>query len=195
MGIKMNHTAQAGLFDPLEIQGLHLPNRIVMPPMGMYLAGAAGEVTDSNIQHYLARANAHPGLIIVEFTYVALSGRPRVGVLGIDNDSQIAGLRRLATAVKQTGTLAAIQIAHHGAHAPSSVTGHQPLGPSDVVPPGAVEMPRALTIEEIADLVRAFGDAAARAAEAGFDLVELHGAHGFLLSEFVSPYTNRRQDS
>lgn len=121
-------------------------------------------------------------------------GRPGRGVLAIDNDDRISGLRRVASAIKETGTPAAIQLAHGGARAPSALTGHRPVGPSDVPPPMAVETPRALTPEEMVTLARAFGDAAVRAARAGFDAVELHGAHGYLLSQFVSPYTNRRQD-
>ena len=192
----MKGLTRRGLFEPIQIGTLRLANRIVMPPMGISMATPAGEVTDDHIQHYVARAKAHPGLIIVEYTWVAPDGRPHTpGVLGIDNDDKIPGLRRLAAAIKETGTPVAIQLAHAGARARSAIIGHQPAGPSDVLAPGEVETPRALTVDEIAALVRAFGDAAVRAAEAGFDAVELHGAHGFLLSQFVSPYTNRRQDA
>ena len=185
-----------GLFSPIQIKTLCLSNRIVMPPMGVGMATPTGGVADGHIQHYVARARAHPGLIIVEFTWVAPDGRPHTpGVLGIDSDNQIPGLRRLASAIKETGTPVAIQLAHAGARARSAIIGCQPAGPSDVLAPGESEKPRTLRVEEIAVLVRRFGDAALRAAEAGFDAVELHGAHGFLLSQFVSPYTNQRQDA
>jgi len=192
----MKNLTEKGLFDAIQVGTLHLANRIVMPPMGISMATPAGEVTDDHIQHYVARAKAHPGLIIVEYTWVVPNGRPHTpNVLGIDDDDKISGLRRLATAIKKTGTPVAIQLAHAGARARSAIIGNQPAGPSNVLAPGEVETPRAMTIEEIAALVRAFGDAAVRSAEAGFDAVELHGAHGFLLSQFVSPYTNQRQDA
>lgn len=190
----MKGSTRKGLFDPVQIGTLCLANRVVMPPMGMGMATLAGEVTDGNIRHYVARAKAHPGLIIVEFCSVAPGGRPSPRQLAIDNDAQIVGLRRLTTAIKETGTPVAIQLAHAGALTRATITGHQPVGPSDVLPPAAVEAPHALAVDEIATLVRTFGDAAVRAVEAGFDAIELHGAHGYLLSQFVSPYTNRRED-
>jgi len=192
----MKSITRKGLFDPIQIGPLCLANRIVMPPMGIAKATPAGEVTDSHIQHYVARAKERPGLIIVEFTWVSSDGRPHTPrVLGIDNDDKIPGLRRLVAAIKETGTPVAIQLAHAGAHALAVITGCQPVGPSDVLLPGAVEIPLTLTVNEITTLVRIFGDAAVRAAEAGFDAIELNGAHGFLLSQFISPYTNRRQDA
>jgi len=162
--------------------------------MATYMAGVDGEVNDRHIQHYLERARAHPGFIVVEVTCVSVEGRISSGVLGIDNDRQIPGLRRLAAAVKGEGTPVSIQIAHGGAKAIHPLAGDK-VAPSNVCPPGAADTPRALTSEEISTLVRTFGDAAVRAAEAGFDAVELHGAHGYLLSQFLSPYTNRRKDA
>lgn len=191
----MKDRSGEGLFSPIQIGSLHLANRIVMPPMATYMATATGEVTESHIQHYVSRARAHPGLIIVEVTWVEPRGRSDRGLLGIDNNGRISGLRHLATAIKETGTPVAIQLGHGGAHATSSFTGQKPVGPSEVRPPRATETPQALTLGEIARLVRTFGDAAVRAAEAGFDAVELHGAHGYLLSQFLSPYTNRRKDA
>ena len=192
----MKSTKGKGLFDSIQVGTLRLSNRIVMPPMGIRKATPVGEATDDHIRHYAARAKATPGLIIVEFTWVEPRGKPHTpGVLGIDNNDKIPGLRRLAVAVRETGTPVVIQLAHAGARALSTITGHQPAGPSDVRFHGAAETPRGLTVDQIAELTGMFGDAAVRAAEAGFDGVELHGAHGFLLSQFLSPYANRRQDA
>jgi len=190
----MKNSARKGLFSPIRMGTLHLANRIVMPPMVMDMVTPTGEVTDDNIQHYVARARAHPGLIIVEATSIAPGGRLRAKGLRIETDDQVVGLRRLTTAIKKTGTPVAVQLVHAGAHAPNSLTGKQPVAPSEIVPPRGNETPRVLTINEITSLVNAFGGAAVRALEAGFDAIELHGAHGFLLSQFLSPYTNLRQD-
>ena len=191
----MRTSAQQGLFSPIGIGTLSLANRIVMPPMWTRKASSTGEVTDRLIQHYLARGKAHPGLIIIEVSSVIPGGELGPRVLRIDSDDCVSGLERLATAIKGTGTSVAIQLAHAGAHAPRSITGQRPVAPSEIIPPRGTETPRELTINEIIGLVTVFGDAALRAAKAGFDAVELHGAHGYLLSQFVSPYTNRRHDA
>ena len=190
----MDDSTRPGLLDPIQVGTLSVPNRIVMPPMGIGKATASGEVTEDHIEHYVARAKARPGLIIVEFTWVEARGSPVSKALGIDTDDKIPGLRRLVSAVKETGTPVAIQIAHAGARVRYSASGQHPVGPSHIKPPRAVETPHVLTVDEIGGLVEKFADAAVRAAEAGFDAVELHGAHGYLLSQFVSPYTNQRQD-
>jgi 2,4-dienoyl-CoA reductase-like NADH-dependent reductase (Old Yellow Enzyme family) len=114
--------------------------------------------------------------------------------LGICADAHVAGLAPIAAAIHDGGALAIIQITHGGARCPSAATGRQPAGPSDVRVPGDAEDPRPLTIDEIRELPALFAAGARRAMEAGFDGVEVHGAHGYLLNEFASPHTNRRTD-
>ena len=184
----------AGLFDPIEIKRLTLKNRLVMPPMATGMALEDGEVTDRHLKHYAARAQGGVGLIIIEHTYVVEEGKLSKGQTGIYNDKLIPGLKRLAQSIHDEGAKVVIQLNHGGAKISRNTTGNQPSGPWDIMLPNAIEAPRPLGIPEIKALVVKFGQAAYRAMEAGFDSVELHGAHGFLLSQFLSPYTNRRPD-
>lgn len=184
----------AGLFDPIDIKGLKLKNRIVMAPMETRMATADGEVTERHIRHYTARARGGAGLIIVEHTFVMPNGRLSPAQLSLCDDTLVAGLRQLVDAVHQQGAKIAIQLTHAGAAARRETIGEQPVGPSNVPLRSGGQPPRALTIPEIETLVEAFGEAARRAVIAGFDAVELHGAHGFLLCQFLSPLTNRRDD-
>ncbi|MFQ6076288.1 MAG: NADH:flavin oxidoreductase [Candidatus Bathyarchaeia archaeon] len=180
-----------GLFDQLKIGPLRLKNRIVMPPMATNRATTQGEVTEALIKHYTQRARG-PGLIIVEHSYVAMDGRLRQRQLGIYDDELVPGLTRLTKAVHQHGTPIAIQLNHAGGRTTSDVCGAQPVAPSPIML--STERSRELTLDEIDSLVEAFGQAARRAIEAGFDAVEVHGAHGFLLNQFLSPLANERDD-
>ena len=183
-----------GLFDPITISGLTLKNWIVMPPMATYLANNGGEVTDKHLHHYGARARADVGLIILEHTYVHPGGRAGETQIGIHHDGLIPGLRRLADAIRLGGAAAGIQITHAGSRTTAAVIGTQPMAPSDLPDVSSHETPRAMTADDIGVLVDAFAAGARRAVEAGFDCVELHGAHGYLLGQFLSPLTNRRSD-
>jgi len=176
-----------GLLDPLEVKGLTLKNRIVMPPMQTSLATAQGFVTEKLIEHYVRRSGAL-GLLIVEHSYVSIDGRLSERQLGIYDDALVPGLEKLSSSVHATGTPVVIQINHAGGSANKEITGIQPVAPS---PTGYA---RELKVEEIEALVEAFSMAAERAMRAGFDGVEVHGAHGFLLNQFYSPLTNRRRD-
>jgi len=182
------------LSDPLITDKIEIKNRIVMPPMANDLSSENGEVTDRHIDHYVARARADVGLIIVEHSYIVPEGKMSVNQLGIHKDDIVPGLRRLADSIREAGARSAIQLTHAGANTTSEVCGCQPVGPSNIAVPGRKEEPRPLEAAEIRDLVDAYRQAARRALEAGFDSIEVHGAHGFLLSEFVSPHTNRRTD-
>ena len=184
----------ADLSTPLPIGGLTMRNRIVMPPMANNLADEKGRVTDRLVEHYRVRAAGGPGMIVVEHSYVEPGGRIDVHQLGICRDTHIEGLTRIARAVHDGGALAVIQITHGAARCPSAATGRQPVGPSDVRVPGDPEDPRPFTPDEIAALPGLFAAAARRARAAGFDGVEVHGAHGYLLNEFTSPFTNHRTD-
>lgn len=178
----------SGLLDPLEVKGLTLKNRIVMPPMHTGLATAEGAVTDNLIEHYIRRSRAL-GLLIVEHSYVSLEGKVSERQVGIYKDSLVLGLEKLSSSIHATGTPVVIQINHAGRVASREVTGKQPVAPS------LGENARELKVEEIEALAEAFSMAAERAMGGGFDGVEVHGAHGFLLNQFFSPLTNRRRDN
>jgi len=180
------------LFDPLRVGRLELRNRIVMPPMATELAGRRGEVTPRLIDHYVERVEGL-GLIIVEHSYVDVGGRLSPLQLGAYDDSLVPGLARLADAVHRLGTPIALQINHAGRRTTSFDCGRQPVAPSPISLPEG-EVPRELLREEVEGLVERFCQAARRVVEAGFDAVEVHGAHGFLLNQFVSPLSNRRSD-
>jgi NADPH2 dehydrogenase len=184
-----------GLFSTLTIKNFTLNNRIVLPPMANNMSDDSGAVTDRHIEHYVRRAKAGVGMVIVEHAYVRLDGRVNKTQLGIHNDALISGLRRLAEAVKAHGTIVGIQITHGGGKATHETAGGPPVAPSAGIVPGATEPSVALTIEQIEEIREAFVAAAHRALAAGFDFVEVHGAHGYLLSQFLSPLTNRRQDA
>lgn len=180
------------LFDSLRVGRLELRNRIVMPPMATGLAGRRGEVTPGLIDHYVERAEG-PGLVIVEHSYVDVGGRLGPRQLGVYDDRLVPGLARLADAVHGRGTPIALQINHAGRKTTSQACGRQPVAPSPIPSPEG-EAPRELGSGEVRELVERFCDAARRVVEAGFDAVEVHGAHGFLLNQFVSPLSNRRSD-
>ena len=183
-----------GLFDPINIRGLSLKNRLVMPPMATGMATEDGEVTDRHINHYVTRARGGVGLIIIEHTYVSEDGKAHKGQLGLYNDTLISGLKRLVKSIHAEGTKVIIQLTHAGAKASRNIIGKQPSGPSEILFPNSSETPRSLAVPEIEELVVKFGEAAYRAIEADVDSIELHGAHGFLLCQFLSPYANQRRD-
>ena len=176
-----------GLLDPLEVKGLTLKNRIVMPPMHTGFATTKGAVTENLIKHYLQRSKAL-GLLIVEHSYVVIDGKLSEKQLGVYNDSLIPGLEKLVKNVHETGTPLVIQINHAGSRGEMGISGVQPVAPSPS------ENARELQVEEIEALVDAFALAAERAIKAGFDGVEVHGSHGFLINQFYSPLFNRRRD-
>ena len=182
------------LSDPISADGLTLKNRIVMPPMANDLSSERGEVTQKHLDHYRARAEGGAALIIVEHSYIVPEGKMTRNQLGIYDDGLVDGLRGLAGAIRAAGARSAIQLTHAGANTTAEICGCQPVGPSDIPVPNREEKPRPLAVEEIKSLTGAYREAARRALEAGFDAIEIHGAHGFLLCEFVSPYTNRRTD-
>ncbi len=182
------------LFDPIQIKGLLLKNRLVMPPINTRKATEDGEITNEHIEHYTTHARSGIGLIIIEHCYISKEGKGSVGQIGIYDDKLIPGLKRLVDAIHSEDTKVVVQINHCGAKAPSEITGVQPAGPWNIIPPDWSEIPRPLTISEIETLIQKFVNAADRAIAAGFDSIEIHGAHGYLLSQFLSPFTNQRKD-
>lgn len=182
------------LLEPGSIGSMSLKNRLVMPPMATNFGSKEGLVTQRMIEYYQERAK-FAGLVIVEFAGVdSPVGRATPRQLLIDDDKFIPDLGKLAQAIKRQGARAAIQLHHVGRQAKSNVTGHQPVGPSPIPAPEG-ELPRELTPSEIATIVARFGEGAVRAKRAGFDGVEIHGAHGYLISQFLSPLSNHRKDA
>jgi len=184
----------AGLLDPISIRHLELKNRIVLPPMATTKSRDDGAVTDSVVEHYVKMAQGGVGLIIVEHAYVLPSGKASEKQLGIYQDELLPGLRQLAQAIHQSGSKVGIQINHAGSRTSAEVIDMQPLAPTNVPVPGDEEVPRPASADELEEISSAFASAARRTVQAGFDLVEIHGAHGYLLGQFLSPYTNRRDD-
>ncbi|MFW6040911.1 MAG: NADH:flavin oxidoreductase [Thermoplasmatota archaeon] len=178
------------LLDPIKIGNIILKNRIVMPPMARNLSTIDGEPKSKLIDHYAKRAD-HLGLVIVEHSYVSVDGKLSERQLGIDKDDLIPSLKKLSDAIKKRGASACIQITHAGGKAQKDIIGMKPKAPSKDFFEKDIEE---LTINEMKEIKKDFGEAALRAEKAGFDAVEIHGAHGFLLSEFVSPLSNKRKD-
>lgn len=175
-----------------QIRDLHLKNRIVMPPMCMFSSDQAGLVQDFHKVHYASRAIGGVGLVIEEATAVTRSGRISDADLGIWEDAQIAGLSEIARLVHAGGAAAGIQLAHAGRKCGSEDT--PILAPSAIRFDEKSRIPIAMTASDITGVAAAFRAAAGRAQEAGFDLIELHGAHGYLIHEFLSPLSNQRTD-
>ena len=178
------------LFTPFELKSVTFPNRIVMPPMCQYSAGEDGLANEWHFVHYGARAVGGVGCIVVEATAVEPRGRISRRDLGLWDDSQIGPLQKMVDFCRSHGTVMGIQIAHAGRKgcgpelvAPSAL----PAGPEQPVP-------RALSQAEIAEIVEKWAAAARRAHQAGFDVLQIHAAHGYLIHEFLSPLSNHRQD-
>lgn len=184
------------LLSPGSIGGLKLKNRIIMSPMVVNYAGSDGMVTDATVDYYEARARGGVGAIIVEAAVAdSPTGNEGFGQLKIDHPQYILGLSRLAEAIKSYNCGAFIQLYHAGRQTTRMLTeGVQPVAPSPVICKITREMPRELQTHEIPIIVQKFVMAAIYAHMAGFDGVELHAAHGYLLNEFLSPQTNQRQD-
>ncbi|MFA5576381.1 MAG: NADPH dehydrogenase NamA [Tissierellaceae bacterium] len=175
-----------------KIKNMTLKNRIVMPPMCMYSAEEDGFVKDFHRIHYGSRAIGGAGLIIVEATAVVPNGRLTSNDLGIWSDDHIQGLKSLVDGVKAHGSKIALQLGHGGRKSASN--DEYIVAPSPISYSPDYRMPRELTLDEIKDLVSSYREAARRANEAGFDAIEVHGAHGYLVHEFLSPLTNKRRD-
>lgn len=179
-------------FTEYKIKNMLLKNRIVMPPMCMYSSDESGFVKDFHKVHYTARAIGGVGLIIVEATAVVPNGRITSYDLGIWSDDHIQELKSLVESVKSHGSKIAIQLAHAGRKCTSN--DEYIVAPSPIRFSEEYRIPKELTVDEIKGIVNNFRDAAIRADKAGFDAIEIHGAHGYLIHEFLSPLTNKRID-
>jgi len=170
-------------------------NRIAMPPMANGLATDDGKVVSRLVSHYEKRAKESVGLVIVEHSYIHPSGKASQRQLAIDSDGLVEGLATITSSIKDRGALSAIQITHAGSKTTEDNCGYVPIGPSAVSNPFGSCMPREIGVAELTELKEWYVKAALRAETAGFDAVELHGAHGYLLNQFLSPLTNRRKDA
>ncbi|GAB2729740.1 NADH:flavin oxidoreductase/NADH oxidase [Streptomyces bullii] len=201
----------SALFEPFALRDVTIPNRVWMPPMCQYSAAPegpdTGAPTDWHFAHYAARATGGTGLIVVEATGVSPEGRISPYDLGIWNDTQVAAFRRITGFLAAQGTVPAIQLAHAGRKASTDrpwkggapvgpeAHGWQPVAPSPLAFAEGHPVPTELTVAQIQEIVGQFAAAARRALDAGFEIAEIHGAHGYLINEFLSPYSNRRTDA
>jgi 2,4-dienoyl-CoA reductase-like NADH-dependent reductase (Old Yellow Enzyme family) len=199
------------LFEPLTLRGLTIPNRTWMTPMCQYSAASEGPATgvphDWHFQHLASRAVGGAGLIFTEATSVSPEGRISPFDLGLWNDHQAEGLRRITGFLSSQGAVPGIQLGHAGRKAsteapwsggaalPPESGGWTPVAPSALPFSERSPLPAELDTEQIAAIVQQFADAARRALTAGFKVVEVHGAHGYLVHQFLSPYSNTRTDS
>ena len=182
------------IWEPFQIGGMGLKNRIVMAPMVTQYASREGYVTERIKNYYEARARGGPALIIVEGTYIHPCGQGLPNLLNIGDDMFITGMSELVEVIHSHNTKAALQIYHCGRKTTPTLIGMQPVAPSSLASAGG-EVPKELTIDEIGKITDHFARAALRAKRAGFDGVEIHGAHGFLIDQFLSRSSNKRQDS
>ncbi len=188
------------LFTPGRIGGVEIKNRIVMPSMTTRAADKDGFVTDDSIAYYSERANGGVGLITVEMASPERAGRHRNFELGLYDDRFVPGLSRLVDALHERNAKVSIQLGHAGGHTRPDVNGGEPPIAPSAIPHVVQEMtteiiiPEAMSHERIQRVIEAFADAAARAKRAGFDVVEVHAAHGYLLSQFLCPAENLRDD-
>lgn len=172
-----------------------LRNRLASAPMERNYGATDGSITEQYIDYLVTRARAGLGLVTTEATYVRADGKGRTHQLGLHTDAMIPGLRRLTDTLHAEGALAAVEINHGGRTAQAAVSGFKNLAPSPVACAVAGgEVPRELTVAECFELVAAYGQAARRAVEAGFDVINIHGAHGYLIHQFMSPLSNHRTD-
>jgi 2,4-dienoyl-CoA reductase-like NADH-dependent reductase (Old Yellow Enzyme family)/thioredoxin reductase len=183
------------LFSPFKVGRVMLKNRVVMAPMALKYANLDGGVSERQIAYYQDRARGGAGLIIVEAACVdAPVGKEGFGQILIDHPRYIRGLSRLAETVKTAGSRAIIQLFHAGRQTHEIITGMQPVAPSPLPVKNSREIPRELSGEEVENLRDKFIAAAGYAHTAGFDGVELHAAHGYLINQFLSPDSNQRSD-
>ncbi len=183
------------LLKPLEVGKLTLSNRLVMPPMATSKAESDGKISRGILDYYNEKSKGgYISLIIIEHSFIKQDGKASNQQLSVADDSVVEGLKELANIIHSNVTKAVMQINHAGSATSNEITGSEPVGPSAVANPRKGTVPHELSVKEIEDIVKAFKDAARRVKEAGFDGVEIHSAHGYLLNQFFSPLSNRRTD-
>ena len=183
------------LLSPINVGNIRLKNRIAMPAMATNFGNPDGSVSERLIEYYRARAEGGVGLIIIEFTAVSFDGRFTQNQLRIDRDRFLDGHSRLVERLHEAGAHVILQLHHSGRRSPQNMIMTQPIAPSPLaIFPGAV-VPREMRPEDIDRVRDAFIEGAVRAKKAGYDGVEIHATHGYLLAQFLSPLSNRRADA
>ena len=182
------------IFSPIKIGLVQVPNRLVVPAMVMNYCNDDGTATERYIAYHEAKARGGWGLIITENYAVDPKGKAFSNIPGLWNDDQIEGHARLTKRIHDSGGIIFAQIYHAGRHTNSSIIGCQPVGPSSMPYPSNQDLPDELTVDGIRQIVKNFGDCALRAKIAGFDGIEVHGGHGYLIAQFMSLYSNKRVD-
>lgn len=181
----------------LSAKNIIFKNRIIMPPMATAKADKNGHITLEHLDYYKEKTSSKLfAAVIVEHSYVEKRGKAHDNQTSIAEDSDMEGMAKLAEVIKLNEALAVLQLAHAGSAAKKDVTGEIPPAPSAIINParGGGELPRELSLKEIEEIKNSFIKAAIRAKKAGFDAVEIHSAHGYLLNQFLSPLTNKRKD-
>jgi NADPH2 dehydrogenase len=185
------------LLKPLKVGNLKLNNRLVMPPMATGKSQDDGRVSEEILNYYKEKSEGgYISLIIIEHSFINKEGKASNGQLSVSKDDDIEGLKKLAKVIQNNGSKAVMQINHAGGAATREVTGTDPVAPSAVASPRFKDkkVPHELSKDEIKEIIKAFAKAALRVKEAGFDGVEIHSAHGYLLNQFLSPLSNKRTD-
>ncbi len=182
------------LFDAVSIGPVSLKNRFVRSATWEGMCDATGASTDKLVDYYRTLAGGGIGLLISGYTYVREDGKQFPGKMGLYSDALLPPLQELTDAVHQAGSRIFCQLVHAGGQTSAKMIGTQPLAPSAVEFPSYGDLPREMTLGEISEVIDAFRAAALRAKQAGFDGVQLHGAHGYLINQFLSPLTNQRTD-
>ncbi|MEH7441157.1 NADH-dependent flavin oxidoreductase [Bacillus sp. JJ1122] len=184
------------LFETYHLpNGVSLKNRIIMAPMTNFSSNEDGSVTDAEVNYY-ARRSKGVSMVVTACTYVTPDGKGFKGEFGADTDEMIPSLRKLASAIKEQGAKAVLQIFHGGRECPPELVPNGEIVSASDVPSerGNAKAPRPLSGAEVETIIAAFGETTRRAIEAGFDGVEIHGANGYLIQQFFSPHSNRRDD-
>lgn len=186
----------SNLLKPLQAGPLSLANRLVMPPMATAKAEPDGKVSQAILDYYSEKSEGgYISLIIIEHSFIQAAGKASPRQLSVSDDSMVEGLRELARVIHQHGSKTMMQLNHAGSATTEEITGTTPVAPSPLLNPRKGEvMPRELSHQELEEVVQAFYHAARRTKAAGFDGVEIHSAHGYLLNQFFSPLTNKRTD-
>jgi len=182
------------LFEPIQIGSMKLKNRLILSGVNVNYAAEDGKVTKRLKDFYVERAKGGVGMVQTGICYVDPLGRFFTNMMGIHEDSVIPGLKEMAQEVQSHGAAFVVQLCHVGRYASAKIIGAQPVAPSAVASRVSHEMPRELTVREIKGIIEAFAQGARRARDAGADAVDLAGAVGYMIAQFLSPYSNKRDD-
>ncbi len=182
----------------IELQGSIFKNRIIVPPMASQTADSEGYVTEKTINHYTRLASSKASLIFVEYSYINKNGKSEANQLAINSYDKLFGLKLLSENIQRCGSLAGIQLVHAGAKSTTELTGGYLIAPSSIPTPvknKTLEVPKEASLKEIKLIENDFVEASKIAIKAGFDVIEIHAAHGYGINQWLSPLTNQRTDS